>query len=103
MENQLLKHLLKLLLLLNAYGLLVDLAVLKAYKGGDAHDHELSCKLGLLVYIDLAYLYGIVLVCKLMDDGYLHTAGSAPLSPEIKEHGFVALKHFCIKIILGDS
>lgn len=61
---------------------------------------ELHGQLTLLVYIDLANLDVVTLVCDLVHDRRNHAAGTAPRCPEIQQDRLVRLQHFVLKIFL---
>ena len=60
-----------------------DLAVLHYDERRNADYTEFSCKLGVIVYVDLAYQEVISLCGNLVYKGKHHTAGAAPICIEI--------------------
>jgi hypothetical protein len=86
-----------------ADNLIRDLAFIEEQQRGDRANAVFSGQALLFVDIDLANSDTVfVFVGQFSQDGSEHFARSAPLSPEIHEHGNERIKNFRLKILLSE-
>jgi len=83
--------------------LLVDnLSALEYHEGRDVADAELHGEVTFRVNVYFAYYRATLeVVSQFRNDGANHAAGSAPLGPEVYEHGLVRVKYKFLEVSGG--
>lgn len=79
----------------------LDLAVFKNKDGGNRRNTVLESQLVLFIHIYFAdFCFSFISFGQLLYKGSDHAAGTAPLRPEIDQHGNLALQNFGLKVLI---